>query len=112
MTHPSRDFLAKARTYLAEGDLLQASEKGWGAATEMVKCVAEARSWPHDTHRDLWQAVNRLADGAEDRQMRVHFHAAGSLHTNFYEGWLPREAVEDGLSQVEELLRKLDSLAG
>lgn len=30
------DFLTKARNYLAEGDLLQASEKGWGAAAEVV----------------------------------------------------------------------------
>ena len=27
------DFLEKSRKYLAEGDLHQASEKGWGAAT-------------------------------------------------------------------------------
>ena len=38
-------FLTKAGGYLAEGDLLQASEKGWGAAAQMVKAVAEARGW-------------------------------------------------------------------
>ena len=37
-----RDFLAEAWRFLAEDDLLQASEKGWGAAAQMVKCIAEA----------------------------------------------------------------------
>ena len=32
-----REFIARARTYLAEDDLLQASEKGWGAAAQMVQ---------------------------------------------------------------------------
>ena len=27
----ARDFLARSKEYLAEGDLHQASEKGWGA---------------------------------------------------------------------------------
>ncbi len=107
----SRDFLTKARTYLAEDDLLQASEKGWGAAAQMVKCIAESRGWRHDGHRDLWQTVNRLAREAEDRELRTSFGIAGFLHTNFYEGWLPREAVEDHLTKVEELVQKLEGLA-
>ena len=37
---------------------------------------------------------------------------AGALHTNFYEGWLPHEIVEDYLSQVTELVEKLEALRG
>ena len=36
----AREFLAKSREYLAQGDLHQASEEGWGAAAHMVKAVA------------------------------------------------------------------------
>ena len=39
----ARDFLEKSREYLAAGDLHQASEKGWGAASHMVKAVAVAQ---------------------------------------------------------------------
>ena len=106
----SRDFLTKARTYLNQDDLLQASEKGWGAAAHKVKSVAEARGWPHGGHRELWRAVNSLVDETRDAEIRRLFGLAGFLHTNFYEDWLPREAVEDYLSGVEELLRKVDSL--
>ena len=38
----ARNFLGKSREYLAEGDLHQASEKGWGAAAWIAKAVAEA----------------------------------------------------------------------
>ena len=45
-----RELLEKARDELAQGDLRQASEKGWGAAAQMVKAVAERRGWRHDGH--------------------------------------------------------------
>ncbi len=108
----SQDFLAKARTYLTQDDLLQASEKGWGAAAHKVKSVAEARGWPRGGNRELYQALNRLATEVNDRELRILFNAASALHANFYEGWMPREMVEEGLSQVTELLRKLDGVDG
>ncbi|MCY4621907.1 MAG: PaREP1 family protein [bacterium] len=106
-----REFLARARSYLAEGDLLQASEKGWGAAAQMVKSVAEARGWSHNGHHQLWNVVNRLVEETADRDIRTAFSLAGTLHTNFYEGWLPRETVEDHLDQVADLLSKLEMLS-
>ena len=38
----SRLLLAQGRAELAAGDVRQASEKGWGAAAQMVKSIAEA----------------------------------------------------------------------
>ena len=104
------DFMKKARACLAEDDLLQASEKGWGAAAQMVKAVAEARGWRHNGHRELYAVVNRL--GAEDghRQLRTLFDSASALHANFYEGWMPREMVEQSLSRVAELVEELERL--
>ena len=107
-----RDFLERAQAYLSEGDLLQASEKGWGAAAQMVKAVAETRGWRHQDHRSLYDTVNCLAREAGDTEISKGFNAAGALHTNFYEGWLPRETVELCLAQVEELVEKLEALRG
>ena len=39
----SRHLLGQAREELAQGDVRQASEKGWGAAAQIVKAVAETR---------------------------------------------------------------------
>ena len=104
------DFLERAQAYLAEGDLLQASEKGWGAAAQMVKAVAEARGWRHQDHRSLYNAVNRLVRETGDAEMGRAFGLAGALETNFYEGWLPRETVELCLTQVAELVDTLEAL--
>ena len=43
-------FLEKARQYLLEDDLHQASEKGWGAAAWMVKAVAVNQGWEYESH--------------------------------------------------------------
>ena len=105
-----REFLARARTYLAEEDLLQASEKGWGAAAQMVKAAAESRGWRHNGHRDLYTTIDRLVEETGDDGIRLAFGSAGQLHTNFYEGWLPHETVEAHLAEVEELVGKLEAL--
>ena len=110
-TDTGHEFLARARTYLAEDDLRQASEKGWGAAAQMVKAAAETRGWPHRSHRDLFQAVTRLVEETGDSALHSRFGIAAALHTNFYEGWLDRDTVEDHLTHVGELVERLDALS-
>ena len=105
-----REFLARAEEAAAQDDLLQASEKGWGAAAHMVKAVAQRKGWRHDGHRELYHAVNRMAQETGDRQIRLLFNSASALHSNFYENWMPREMIEDSLAQVREFLRKLEAL--
>ena len=107
---PGRDLMSEAWLCLADDDLQQASEKGWGAAAQMVEAASETHGWRYEDHRQLWTGIKRLADEAGDRQILALFGAADSLHTNSYEGWLPREVVEVYLGQVGELLEKLDSL--
>ena len=102
------ELLRKAREALSEGDLIQASEKGWGAAAQMVKAVAEQRGWPHDNHRALYQVANRLAAESGDRDIRRLFSVASAIHQNFYEHWMPAEMVEEDLVSVEELVAKLE----
>jgi hypothetical protein len=107
----SCSFLVKARHALSEGDLVQASEKGWGAAAQAVKAVAESRGWSHQSHRDLFQAVGRLTTETGDGGIGDLFHAASSLHVNFYENWMPIELVGGGLERVEEFVARLEGLA-
>ena len=106
------EFLARARAYLSDGDLLQASEKGWGAAAQMVKAAAGARGWDHNGHRQLHQTVERLVAETGQAELRSLFNAANTLHANFYDGFLPATAISADLESVErfvELLRPLAS---
>ena len=107
----SLELLAKAQEALGQDDLLQASEKGWGAAAHMVKGVAEKRGWPHHSHRELYQIVNRLAEETSEPALMAQFSIASSLHANFYELWMPREMVEEDLRHVRELLTRLEALS-
>ena len=107
----SRTFMAEALQYLALNDLPQASEKGWGAAAQMVKAIAEERGWQHDTHRLLFGIVGALASETGDRQFSRLFGQAHLLHVNFYENWLPAQTVSESLQDVGELLTKLEPLA-
>ena len=43
----SEHFLAQARQELDAGDLPRASEKGWGATTQILKAIAEQRGVSH-----------------------------------------------------------------
>ena len=101
-------MLEQAGRELDAGDVLQASEKGWGAAAHTVKAIAERRGWRHERHGHLFGVVRAIV--AESGQPRIMdlFHVANGLHANFYEGWLGQEDVERGLGQVEELLGLLE----
>ena len=106
----SRAFMGKAHAYLADDDLPQASEKGWGAAAEMVKAIAEERGWRHDSHRLLFRIVRNLANETGDEQLPKSFGLAHNLHINFYENWLPDADVRQSIQDVQELLDRLAPL--
>ena len=109
-TGAAREFLGKAQEALSEGDLAQASEKAWGAAAQMLKAVAERRGWPHGGHAHLYEVVRLLVEETGDHQISTLFHVAGNLHNNFYENWLPMELVAAGLTDVRQLVDKLEQL--
>lgn len=106
----SKAFLEQAHNELRSGDLLQASEKGWGAASQMVKAVAESRGWRHDQHRLLLIAVNDLVKEQGDMEIMWQFAAGRALHENFYEDYMDANWVTRALSQVAQLVDKLEAL--
>ena len=106
----SRKFLAQAREELAAGDVSQASEKGWGAAAQMVTAIAAQRGWEHRKHALLFDAVARLVDEVGDDDIDRLFAVANSLHINFYEDWQNAQSVERHLNDVARLLDKLEPL--
>ena len=67
----ARDYLAKSREYLTQGDLHQASEKGWGAAAHMVKAVAPAQGWGYERHSDFSQVLNSAYLATSDDRIRL-----------------------------------------
>jgi len=106
----NRKYLNEAEAFLAKGDSLQASEKLWGAAAEMVKTVAAKRGMELRSHRDLWEFVDKLADELDDPDIIKLFAIASALHQNFYEDWMPLDAVKRSMEAVKQLNEKLEKL--
>ena len=111
-TEAATELLAEAHEWLADGDFLQASEKGWAAVERMAKATAEARGWPHASPGDLYHVIGRLADETSDKQLRTLFSSANALHQNSYEGWFTANFVAGGLRDAGEITRRLSVVIG
>ena len=109
----AREFLRLSREFLAEGNLHQASEKGWGAASPMAKAVAEAKGWEYSRHSHFNNAINEARRLTGNERLPGLRGVANDLHTYFYERKinLDAEAIEVDLQNVEELLDILEPLS-
>ena len=84
----AHDFLDAASREFAAGDVLQGSEKLWGAASHAVMAAAQERGWPMGSHRQLKIAADRLAAEYGDQGIRAGFALAEKFHANFYHGFM------------------------
>jgi len=100
-------FLAEAEEFLRRGDYLQASEKGWGAAAQIVKALAAKEGRELRSHGELHKEVVKIIKELGDDELRHLWQSAISLHQNFYEGWLPKELVEKDIEDIKKLVEKL-----
>ena len=103
-------MMAQSRVELAQDDRQQASEKGWGAATQMLKAVADLRGWEHGRHRHLHRIASRLRAERGDRDIYRFFGTASILHENFYENQMAGQDIREALDDVERLLDKLGAV--
>ncbi len=106
----ARHLLQQAETELANGDTRQASEKGWGAATQILKAVCERRGWQHRNYKALARAVSRLEQETGDLEIRPLFRSANLLQVNFYEDAEEPQIVAEGLGEVQRFIDKLEAL--
>lgn len=108
----TRRMLGHADEFLHAGDLVQASEKGWGAVAHYLKAVAKQRGWRNESHRDFFTIENRLARETNNPD-RLHalFLSARSLHQNFYEPLFSTEQVRVGIDSAKEFIGLLEEAA-
>ena len=102
----AREYWLKAPAYLAQGDLCQAGEKGWGAVAQLAKAVATLRRWEHYDHVAIQEAVTALAEESPE-QMAVIYEglaAAEQLHGNFYEVYMTPNRAALALGKLPPLL--------
>ena len=101
-------MLDEAFNALDKGDLQQASEKGWGAAAQMVKAVAQQLGWEHKNDRELYGVVSKLRLETRSPELTSLFGAATSLRLNASQSRLAAQDVEDHLRRVGKFVSWLE----
>lgn len=117
MTKPNKHtqlngkFLKDAKTLLDKQDYVQASEKLWGAAAQIIKAIALKRGKSLRSHESINKYIIELSKELNDKTILGYFSIANSLHQNFYEDWIAPETVVYDAMIVEKLIKKLKPLA-
>lgn len=102
-------YMREAEEFLAKRDFAQASEKAWGASSQMVKALAAKEGEELRSHASLWEYVDRLAEKLDDVELRHLWRTANALHQNFYENWMPPREVELSVRDIKIFIEKLRS---
>jgi uncharacterized protein (UPF0332 family) len=106
----ANQFLQQAEEELNKGDIRQAGEKYWGAASQAVKAIASKKGLRHNGHAWLFETVSKISQEKKDDTLKREFGLAGMLHTNFYEGWLTFDEVKDYGLQAKEFVDKIKGI--
>ena len=103
----ARQFLADADREYEAGDMLQASEKLWGAATHVVIAEMQRRGMKASGHRAMVLAVQEFAEGTEDSALSDMFAGARALHANFYHGFMEDYEFEIDREKVHRFVNRM-----
>ncbi len=111
-------FLEQSEQEFASGDILQGSEKLWGAVAHATTAVAKQRNWPTDSHRNLVDAARNLAEERGDRTVILQFQVAQSFHWKFYGKGVfnpfagESDPMEDNRAEAIDYARRVLDIAG
>ena len=110
-------FLRQSEQEFADGDVLQGSEKLWGAASHATLAVAKQRGWPTGSHRNLVNSASLLAEAEGDSSLVSAFSVARVFHSNFYgddhfNPFSETDALEIDRRIVADYVRRVVGIAG
>ena len=106
----SRHLLEQAQEELDKGDILQASDKVWGATAHAVKAVCQRMGWNHHAHNHLRAAASYISSELGRDDLRLAFGYLESLHANYYEHQWELADVRTGVDNAVFLIRELGAL--
>ena len=105
------DFLDAADREFDAGDILQGSEKLWGAASHALIAVAQKRGWQYHKHGHLKEAARRLYRETSLEILRGGFLTSEQFHANFYHDFMEDDVIAEARAQVRDFVIKLMDLA-
>ena len=106
----SARLLREAQAELDAGDLLQASEKAWGAAAHAVKSVAEKWGWYHQGHYRLNAAVEFIAHHRGMEYLINLYWAPNVMHFNYYEHELAEDTLQTAINSTKAFVGEMEKI--
>jgi hypothetical protein len=108
----SNQFLEHADDEFRRGDLLQASEKAWGAVSHYVNSIARQRGWPMGSHKRMIENAREIFKW--DQKNAAHYgrllRSVEGLHANFYQAEMDEDSVREGIEDAKELVSAMAGL--
>lgn len=103
-TRLAHQLLGDAKREIAAGDLVQGSEKLWGATGQALKAYCASRGLPYSKYAHRRHAHFEMADRLNNPFIRTAFGVAESCHANFYNDWMEQEHLDSYVPDIEELV--------
>ena len=107
----AQQFLLDADREFEAGDIFQASEKLWGAASHVVIAEMHRRGIKQSGHKAMVNAVEKFAEEYEDPLLTEYFARAEALHANFYHGFMEADDVLRYRSRVHRFVDRMSELS-
>ena len=104
-------FLKQSDEEFARNDVLQGSEKLWGATCQAIMAIAEQRGWSYGKSKHRSVVVDRLADECEESWLKSGYGIAEKFHANFYHNFMQDYELERDPVVVHEFVEQLLSMA-
>ena len=108
----AREFLEAADRYFEEGNIIQTSEKLWGATSHAAKALCIRRRWRHGKYAHIREAVQQFATETGDESIMAGYLIAHAHHLNFYTDAMEAEEADPARPIIRQVVDKLLTAAG
>ena len=103
----ARKFLVQSEEEFADDDVLQGSEKLWGAACQAVMAVAKSRGWDYGKSKHRSVVIDRLVEERGDSSLASGYSVAQKFHANFYNNFMEDDDIARDRPIVHQLVQHL-----
>ena len=100
-------FLRQSDEEFARNDVLQGSEKLWGATCQAIMAVAEQRGWSYGKSKHRSVVIDRLAEEHDESWLKSGYSIAEKFHANSYNDFMEDYAIERDRPVVHRLVETL-----
>jgi Archaeal PaREP1/PaREP8 family len=110
--HTPESFLEHARKELLAGELCQATEKLWGAASSALQDRALELGYKTNSHAFTNALFRSMAGQCSDnsKELKLLWRSAGACHANFYNSFMLASEVYKARFEIEQLVKEIQSL--